>query len=255
VDLVFALFHLAVMFAALVARLEQSLTGPRSAGHLPVPRANTRRQTVATRARGDLASGAALPLGLTSRSRPMFWCQDGGTIRAGVGHEAPELPFFRLRRAELGGWPGQWAVAIGPGIVACAAELGCLAEPRKRLGRVLPELARLLPPGAPRWIEVSCEAVVLVTCEPLDEGRCAAAAQALEELTEALLGRDDDATGWPPCHAVARGAGPTRCAYCHDALDAEPARCPACATALHPECVAELRRCPTAGCEPGRQAA
>ncbi|RMG10163.1 MAG: hypothetical protein D6731_17970 [Planctomycetota bacterium] len=43
------------------------------------------------------------------------------------------------------------------------------------------------------------------------------------------------------------GRAELRCAYCHDARARLEAAC-ACGTLLHPDCRAELTRCPTLGC-------
>jgi len=51
--------------------------------------------------------------------------------------------------------------------------------------------------------------------------------------------------------AYADGAGRTRCAYCHDAIQGEDASlvaCERCATVLHDGCWQELGRCPLLGC-------
>ena len=42
----------------------------------------------------------------------------------------------------------------------------------------------------------------------------------------------------------------TRCAVCHDDLLAPGTTCPRCGTVAHPECRAELARCPTLACSP-----
>lgn len=246
-------FYLVVMALKLVGRLAKSGAQRRTDG-LPGREADDR--LYATPPARDGPATAGVPLGLTCHGRPMFRAKDGGTLRAGVTLRSAQLPSFRLRRVELGGWRGEGSRAVAPGIVACArrdhrADVDALLP---RLDGALPEVARLLPTGAPRWIEVSSQAVVVVTCERLGEAECIAAAKALDRLAQALLGEPAaDPVVWTPRYAESRG--PTRCAYCHDALEVEPSRCPACATALHPECVTELRRCPTAGCEPRREAA
>jgi hypothetical protein len=44
-----------------------------------------------------------------------------------------------------------------------------------------------------------------------------------------------------------RPGSPLRCAGCHDLL-ADPVACPGCGAVLHPDCLADLARCPTLGC-------
>ncbi|MGE0711543.1 MAG: hypothetical protein AB7N76_30080 [Planctomycetota bacterium] len=45
-----------------------------------------------------------------------------------------------------------------------------------------------------------------------------------------------------------QGAGRLRCGLCHDEDLLDAARCGGCGVLLHPECAAELGRCPTLGC-------
>lgn len=192
------------------------------------------------------------PLGLSRGGRPMMWSRTDSTTRVAVQHHAPDLRPFRLRAFDP--WRREPSVRVSPGLTAHGANLASLEAPAARLRSVLPTLGRLLPAGRrDRLVEVSSAGVTLVVEDPLTEAECAEVGQALEAITEALL-REPGAAPLP-WHAVARVEGPTRCAYCHDDLGAASARCPGCATALHAECAAELRRCPTAGCDERRRAA
>lgn len=189
------------------------------------------------------------PLGLSRGGRPMVWSRTDATTRVAVQHHAPDLRPFRLRAFDP--WRRDPSVRVSPGFTAHGANLAALEGPAARLRSVLPTLGRLLPAGRrDRRVEVSSAGVTLVVEDPLTEAECAAVGQALDAIIEALVREPGAAL----C-AVTRVEGPTRCAYCHDDLGAASARCPGCATALHAECAAELRRCPTAGCDERRRAA
>lgn len=171
-----------------------------------------------------------------------------GTLRVAIVHHAPALAGLRLgRMGQLAGQAGDEVVELGVGLVAHVPP-SCGAT-RDRLRRIGGELERLLPPGSARSIEFGPRAVTLLVDDELAIGQQGAADRGLQALAAALA-------PLPPEQVVRlHDGGPRRCAYCHDDVDERASRCPGCATALHAECLAELRTCPTAGCIERRLAA
>ncbi len=171
-----------------------------------------------------------------------------GTLRVAIVHHAPALAGLRLgRMGQLVVPAGEEVVELGTGLVAHVPP-GCAAT-REQLLRTRDEVEQLLPPEGVRSIEFGPRAVTLLVDDELAIVQQGAADRGLQALAAALEP--------PPAEQVARlhDGGPRRCAYCHDDVDEAATRCPGCATALHPECLAELRTCPTAGCGERRLAA
>lgn len=168
-----------------------------------------------------------------------------GTLRVAIVHHAPGLAGLRLgRMGQLAGQADDEVVELGVGLVAHVPP-ACGAA-RDQLRRIGGELERLLPPGSARSIEFGPRAVTLLVDDELAIGQQGSADRGLQALATALA-------PLPP--ARPHEVGPRRCAYCHDDVDERACRCPGCATALHAECLAELRTCPTAGCRERRRAA
>lgn len=112
-------------------------------------------------------------------------------------------------------------------------------------------LERLLPAALRRQVVVEPGRIVHRQPVPPTSAQRVEITADLALIARLLLADGPEAVA-PLGVAVRAGAGPTRCAFCRDDLGHDAARCAGCATALHSECWAELRRCPTAGC---RQAA
>ncbi len=214
-----------------------------------------------------------------------------GTLRLGVGHAPSCYQELRIGRADrlVAGHGQRLHVHLRREldlVVQASEDLG-FAESVVRLQRARAALERLLPPAAPRSVEVGLDAVTLLADDELTPDQQEVALLDLAEVARSLaipvVAREvvtPPPAPLPPRRSLlwasgrlqapaprsvvlgagqivarSRAAGPLRCAFCHDGLEDAPARCPGCDTAVHADCVEELRRCPTAGCDELRKAA